>query len=896
MSEVAVAYVSIVPKFGSGFKSAIAGEMTGAGGAGGKQAGTSFKDTFLGVVAGNLMTSAIKGVGNTLRSAFDGGFNRLKNIEQAETKLLSVGQSAGLTGKALDDFIGGAMGSVSAAVDGTRFALSDAADMAAVLASAGVKAGADMERWLNLTANAAEFNNVEFADMQRVLQTVAQEGRVTGETLNQLPIGVSALAQHLGVSQAEVRKLASEGKISAEDFAEALEGTLGNAAKNAGGNFSSLAANIKTAMNATMANLIEPFYNAAKPIMAALLPLVKMVRDQAKVIGENFGAWLQPKAEAFATKLGELPALFTAIGQVGSTIIERVGTAFGGVSERAGGLREVLAGLVERIRPAFDGLLAAVQGFVDGFGGFDGLVQSVSAVLPLLLGPLGLVKSALLETFSSGGGIDFAAFGATVASVVQPLMQLLGELASVITGALAQGFQLLLPVVLDVGARLLTLAATLAQQLLPVLLRLVQAALPVITQLIAGLAPVIFQVIGALAPLVMQLLEMLIPAFMSLISAVLPPLMSILGTLVPAIIQVVQAVIPLVTALVEMLAPIIVTIVGQILPPLLGVLLELVDLVLAVVVPAIAAFVSMLAAVLVPAVQALTPIIQTVFSFIATTIGNVMQAIQGIIRVVTGAIKGDWSQVWSGIKTFFGAVWNQIKAIGQTAVNAVKSVIQAGLTAAKAIAEGIFNGLVSFVSGIPSRLLGALAALSSLAGKAAQWFGAILQSAKDKFGQAVDFARGIPGKIVGALGNLGSRLTSSGRSLISGFVNGIKQGFTKAVSAVKDGLAKVRNFFPFSPAKEGPFSGRGYVTYSADALTSDFAKHIEQGTAKIRAAASGASEAATLTGKFSPQAVELPAGSSQVVQHNTIHLPEWVRSFDDIVRVLSSPGLAAHAI
>ena len=39
MSEVAVGYVSLVPKFGSGFKAAIAGEIGQAGTAGGQTAG-----------------------------------------------------------------------------------------------------------------------------------------------------------------------------------------------------------------------------------------------------------------------------------------------------------------------------------------------------------------------------------------------------------------------------------------------------------------------------------------------------------------------------------------------------------------------------------------------------------------------------------------------------------------------------------------------------------------------------------------------------------------------------------------------------------------------------------------------------------------------------------------
>ncbi|MCL7660572.1 hypothetical protein M8360_34925, partial [Klebsiella pneumoniae] len=50
---------------------------------------------------------------------------------------------------------------------------------------------------------------------------------------------------------------------------------------------------------------------------------------------------------------------------------------------------------------------------------------------------------------------------------------------------------------------------------------------------------------------------------------------------------------------------------------------------------------------------------------------------------------------------------------------------------------------------------------------------------------------------------------------------------------VRNGLTRIRNFFPFSPAKEGPFSGKGYTLYSGRALTSDFAKGMSMAEADV---------------------------------------------------------------
>jgi hypothetical protein len=52
-------------------------------------------------------------------------------------------------------------------------------------------------------------------------------------------------------------------------------------------------------------------------------------------------------------------------------------------------------------------------------------------------------------------------------------------------------------------------------------------------------------------------------------------------------------------------------------------------------------------------------------------------------------------------------------------------------------------------------------------------------------------------------------------------------GATKdAVSSV---LSGARNLLPFSPAKEGPFSGKGWTTYSGEAMMAGLAQGIRKG-------------------------------------------------------------------
>lgn len=137
------------------------------------------------------------------------------------------------------------------------------------------------------------------------------------------------------------------------------------------------------------------------------------------------------------------------------------------------------------------------------------------------------------------------------------------------------------------------------------------------------------------------------------------------------------------------------------------------------------------------------------------------------------------------------------------------------------------NNVISFFASLPGRALSAISSFaSSISSTANGWMDNLKSAISNGINNAISFFASMPGRITGALGNIGSLLINSGSSLLSGFISGITSGFSRALDAVKNGLSKIRNFFPFSPAKEGPFSGRGYLTYSGSAMMNDYAKSI----------------------------------------------------------------------
>lgn len=149
-----------------------------------------------------------------------------------------------------------------------------------------------------------------------------------------------------------------------------------------------------------------------------------------------------------------------------------------------------------------------------------------------------------------------------------------------------------------------------------------------------------------------------------------------------------------------------------------------------------------------------------------------------------------------------------------------------------------FLGYVKWLTELPGKIIAAIADLGpKLWDGAVKWTGQFLEGAKGVWNNVVEFVSGIPGAIMRALGDMGSFLLRSGEALVNGFLRGIQNSWNKLTSWVSEGMSKLRGLWPFSPAKWGPFSGHGYVTYSGEAIVRDFADSIagQQGYLESRA-------------------------------------------------------------
>ena len=324
--------------------------------------------------------------------------------------------------------------------------------------------------------------------------------------------------------------------------------------------------------------------------------------------------------------------------------------------------------------------------------------------------------------------------------------------------------------------------------------------LQVIFNAIEPLLPQLFDMFG-------QLASVLGGSLLTMLTALTPMFVELSGVVSDALGGVLAAVLPTVVTMVTMLG----TTLSQLIPiivPIIGTLVQLATTLISQLMPII------------------TDLVTSIMPPLVDIFGNILSAIGPVISMIAGVLIPIIMALMPVVVTVFGVIANVIKS----AMQIVQGIIQ--------VVTGIITGNWSQVwNGLGNIVSGALATVGNVLG-------------------------GLFDIVMSALGGIGGWLVDSGKALIQGFIDGIG-GMVGAIGdAVGGVLGAVADFFPHSPAKKGPFSGRGYTTYSGAALASDFATSIEGQRSRVASAAASVTGAAVLSGSMIPAGATVGGGAA----------------------------------
>lgn len=663
--------------------------------------------------------------------------------------------------------------------------------------------------------------------------------------------------------------------------------------------------------------IIDRGITNAKLFGGILVDVAGVINGVAKAAEAAGGGGLQGLAAAFdaINKAVNGPLMQGAL----TTVFEG---AFAGMKNLTPGLSS-LAGAFEQLAPTIsrsmekagavvsillDGIAQALRNpaIADGVNKmFDGLVKAAIELAPAfsaaapavgaLLGAIGEilpVLAPLVTQIVQGLAPAFADFKQSLAPVVEVLAKGLSEALKVILPVVADVVEVLAEFMRNnpqLAATILAVVGALAP--LAPIIGTVVSIIGTIVSVIGAIIPVISAVAGwfgtvaatcsvlgvslsgVLLPLAGMVagIGLLVGAFITALASseqFRNALAQVIGALIGIVSPIIEAVLPALGQIAEGFMNMVNTVIAALVPMVTKVA-EIAGAILAALVPVA----QWLGQVLGPAFDWLGGVVKAVFELIGKIIADAVNIISGVLDVFLGAITGDWDKAWNGLGGILKNAWMLFEDLVGGGLSLLRDALS---NAGKAIADiwnALWGGLGDFLRGA--------------------WDG-IVGKVKEGAGRVVEFIMGLPKDIVHALGDLGGLLSNSGKALMDGFVGGIKAAANGVKDAVKGVLDGIAGFFPHSPAKVGPFSGRGYTTYSGRALIGDFAGAIRSGRDQVADAAgyalSGADFSAASVAGLSVPATPEPVAVSAIAQSAEGATVQNAEVLSQLVDVLSRLG------
>lgn len=639
------------------------------------------------------------------------GWDRLTAIDDARAKLEGLGHSA----KAVD----GIMDSALASVKGTAFGLGEAASTAATAVASGIKPGKELTRYLSLVGDAAAIAGTDMNEMGMVFGKVAANGKLSAEELNMLTDrgipALSLLAKASGKTVEQVRKDMAAGKISTEDFLNAIELGMGGAAKIMGSkSLRAAMANIGASLGRIGANFLDAggkgggAFSQLKPLLADLAGWLEKIEEKSVKWGESFGKVFSAITKGFIAMPNGFAAAVAGLAIGAGPMLKLTGATLKGMdalrkfrssAKGASLMTGVLKGEItasQTILGKFGGGIATVgkgitthgkalavsvaahakntaataidmaanSGFGKVVGGIGGKVMGAAkSVLAFaaahkiaMLAALGIVGAIVgVAVYMSKTGTSAAELAAKITDFADMAADAINAFAEAFPSMVDGLVTALVSVIDSIAQQLPAIISALTDALVAALPQIIDAGIVLFTGLVDALPVVITALVGALPMLIGTITQALI-------------------ALMPAL---TQAGITLLMALVDAIP--------QIIPPLVDAIPQIVDAIVRM-------LITLTPVLIAAAVQLFMALVKALPQVIAAVIGALGQLRAVLASRLVGMLVGIWSMVKSGA----ASAWNGIKSAIAAKVQAIWSGIKAKANAILSVFS--FKGLASRVS------------------------------------------------------------------------------------------------------------------------------------------------------------------------------------------------------
>ena len=271
-------------------------------------------------------------------------------------------------------------------------------------------------------------------------------------------------------------------------------------------------------------------------------------------------------------------------------------------------------------------------------------------------------------------------------------------------------------------------------------------------------------------------------------------------------------------------------------------------------------------------------VVELILNLLIIIFGSILIVILTVLNTIFGVMQTVWNAIWGVIQTVGQAIWDFLVMVWQAIYNAVAPIVQAiwdfivnafntlktwitnTFQAIWDFISGIWNSIYNTISSIVQRIIDFFApALSWLLQKGKDIINGLINGITSMASGVWNAIKGVADQIGKFFSGVGTWLFDSGKALFEGFINGMKAIGNKVKETAEGIVKKVRDLLPFSPAKDGPFSGKGWTLYSGRSLMEGFAQGISQRGGLVRDAMSGALSQVNPLGSINSSLASLPS-------------------------------------
>lgn len=712
-TELGQAYVQIMPS-AKGISGSIQKVLDPEVSTAGKKAGGTLAEEIsksMGMV-GKTLTKAITVPALGAATAVSGiistlGFKRLVGIDTAQAKLKGLGHDA----KTVEKIMNSALESVK----GTAFGMDEAATTAASAVAAGIKPGKELTRYLTLTGDAAAIAGVSMAEMGSIINQVQTSQVAYTDNLNQLadrgiPI-YQWLGEEAGVAASEVKKMASEGKISSEMFLNAIEKNIGGAAKTMGEeSFVAGFKNVFAAIGRIGAQFLDAggkgggFFSTIKPLFSEAIGYIDSFSDKAADLGVKFG-------EAF-TKIVEniKNAIQWWTNLDGST--KNLIMTIAGIAVAIGPVLMVISKTIGTISTLTKGLTALKGGFMAAKAGevvASGAMAKLGGVMATLLGPIGLIVGAIaglvalfVALYKKNEGFRdlVQTVWSKIKETISSVIQVVSDFVMQVWGSLVEWWNANGEMIMQAAQNVWNVISTVITTVMNIIWNIMQALWPIIQALIVSTWEAIKGVIQGAINVITGIIQFFSALFTGNWSA-----------LWDSVKQIVTGAVQLVWNLVQLW--------------FVGKILKLGEALFTGLRGIVTNIWNTVKSIFTSGVNTAMNVVSSGFNFIRSIISSVMNAILSVISSIWNGIRSTISSVANGIKSTISGVFNSLSSIVSGAFNGVRSAVSSGMTSAYNAVKNFFgefkqagiNIVTSIADGINSAIGKVTSAMKGIAQK-----------------------------------------------------------------------------------------------------------------------------------------------------------------------------------